>query len=107
MRYDVHYCSPLTLMATRPDRFPGDEAPTLQDFDRCYRYVGTFEAENLNELVDRLQPDKSGLGDKTMQKYVIRLVQHTSIENGDIAIEHDIGRVWFLMMRGWKQIELI
>jgi hypothetical protein len=85
---------------------PGDEVATQAEFDRFYRYVGTFEAADLDELTGKLQGGGGGLGDKTMQHYVIRLVQHTSMTNGDIAIERDTGRVWFLDLWGWKQIQL-
>ena len=88
------------------EKYPGDEIASLNEFDHCYRYVGTFESASLNELVEKLQNGGGGLGDKTMQQFVIRHVQHTTISNGDIAVERDTGRIWFLALMGWKQIRL-
>ena len=104
MRYDVHFCS--AVLMTQQGAYPGDEISTLAQLDYFYRYVGTFEAPDLNGLVEKLQNGGGGLGDKTMQQYVIRQVQHTSMTMGDIAIERDTGRVWFLALWGWKQINL-
>lgn len=104
MKYDVHYAGGQALISA--GKYPGDEIGSLDEFDLFYRYVGTFEAANLEELFKQLQNGGGGLGDETMQKFVIRHVQHTSMFNGDIAIERDTGRIWFLDLRGWKQIDL-
>ena len=79
---------------------------TLAVFERCYRYVGAFEAESLDELFTLLQNGGGGLGDKTVQQYVIRPVKHTSLSMGDIAVERESGKVWLLALAGWKQVEL-
>lgn len=104
MKFDVHYCAALPFVAA--GKFPGDEITTLDEFDRFYRYVGTFEVRSLDKLVDELQNGGGGLGDKTMQQYVLRLVQHTSITSGDIAVERDSGRIWFIGLAGWREITL-
>lgn len=109
IRYDVHYRNARAVAVAnaagqhlRFDR----TAPTLAEFDLFYRYVGTFEAEDLHGLFRLLQDGGGGLGDKTMQQYVIRQIAQTSMSNGDIAIERDAGNVWQLQPRGWKAIEL-
>jgi hypothetical protein len=104
MRYDVHFCSAMAM--SNDGKMPGDEIATLDEFYQYYRYVGTFEAATLDELAGKLQNGGGGLGDKTMQKYVIRAVQHTSLSIGDIAIERDTGRVWFAALGPWRQIKL-
>ena len=104
MRYTVHYADSLRMSSD--GRRAGRFVPTLEEFDLYYRYVGTFEASSPDEVFRLLQDGGGGLGAPTIQRYVLRQVHHTSLSNGDIAIELDSGKAWLLEPRGWNQVEL-
>lgn len=103
MRYDVHYFNPSL----------GDDygysgmtpLPDVETFDACYRYVGTFEADDPDALFELLQDGGGGLGDETMQHYVLRHVLHTSMSLGDVAIQRTNGRLFQLQLEGWHELD--
>ena len=69
-------------------------------------YVGTIEAKDLDALFELCQNGGGGIGDPTMQKFVCRRIMKTSMSVGDIAVEHDSGKVWICGGMGWKAINL-
>ena len=108
MKYDVHYADPTSLSALPGGRemLRGLRTLDLATFDRCYRYVGTFEAADLDGLFALLQNGGGDLSDATIQRYVLRLVKHTSLSMGDIAVERESGKVWLLGLEGWRETPL-
>ena len=113
MRYDVHYQANVFAEKNSADPEvskilpPDPEGPSSLDiFDRYYMYVGTIEALDLEALFKLCQNGGGGLGDPTIQKFVCRRIAKTNMSVGDIAVEHDSGKVWLCGGMGWKPINL-
>lgn len=113
MKYDVHFQAGLLAEANSADPEaarllpPDPEGPSsLEVFDRYYLYMGTIEAADLDDLFSVCQNGGGGLGDPTIQKFVCRRVAKTNMTVGDIAVEHDSGKVWLCGGMGWKPLSL-
>ena len=113
MKYDVHFQANVLAEQNSADPEvrrilpPNPTGPSsLGIFDRYYMYVGTIEAASLDALFELCQNGGGGLGDPTIQKFVCRRLMKTTMSVGDIAVEHDSGKVWLCGGMGWKSINL-
>ncbi len=81
------------------------------EFDRLYRYVGTFEATHIDVLYgllnDGIPEVPNPLGDPQLQDLVISGVGHTSMSVGDIAVDLETHKLWICASMGWRELELV